>query len=57
VLFITAGVAGLIGMKKAQQVKPFVATKAEIERTKQALSGARPSTEVVSSPQSLPQAR
>lgn len=57
VLFITAGVAGVLGKKKAQQVKPFVATKAEIERTKQALTGAQPSTEVVPTPQSLPQQR
>jgi len=57
VLFITAAIAGLVGKKKADQIKPFEATKLQVERTKKALSGAQPSTEVVAAPQTLPQQR
>jgi len=56
-LFITAAVAGLLGKKKADGIKPLQATKLEIERTKQALGGGAPSTEINVRPAAVPQQR
>ena len=52
-----AAVAGLVGKRKADGIKPFAATKVEIERTKQALAGGAPSTEVATTSGTLPQQR
>ena len=57
VLFIVAAVAGLVGKKKAKGIKSFEVTKLEIDRTKQALTGAKPSVEVAVPAQALPQQR
>lgn len=54
VLFITAAIAGIVGKKKAGEIKPLEQTKAELDRTKQALSGGA-STEVALPTSSLPQ--
>ena len=44
-LFLIAGIAGVVGRSKAKEIKGIPLAKAEIERTKAALSGAT-STEV-----------
>ncbi len=56
-LLLIAAVAGLVGKSKAGNIKPFVATKLELERTKQALSGGTPGTDVATAPGTLPQQR
>lgn len=54
VLLITAGIAAIIGKQQSRKIKALAVTKAEIERTKQVLSGSRPSTELEVSPATLP---
>ena len=56
-LFLIAVIAGLVGRSKAGENKPFAVTKVELERTKQALSGGAPSTEVATTAGNLPQQR
>jgi uncharacterized membrane protein YqjE len=56
-LFLIAGVAALVGKKKASAIKPLVLTKAEIERTKQVLSGTSSSTSVSVRPSAVPAQR
>lgn len=55
-LLLVALITALMGKKKAGGIKPFAATKLEIERTKQALSGG-PGTEVAKAPETAPQQR
>jgi uncharacterized membrane protein YqjE len=55
-LLLIAGITAIIGKSKASDIKPFAATKVEIERTKQALSGGS-SAEVAVRPQNVPQQR
>lgn len=57
VLLITAGVAGLLGKKKSDTFKPLEISKRELDRTKQALSGAPAQTAVAVRPSSQPQQR
>jgi uncharacterized membrane protein YqjE len=56
-LLLIAAIAGLVGKSKAGEIKPFAATKVEIERTKQALGGGEPGAEVAVAPANLPQQR
>lgn len=57
VLLITAAIAGLIGKKQSRKIKALDVTKAELERTKQVLSGGRPATDVAIAPSTLPSPR
>ena len=53
-LFLVAAVAGAVGKSKAGDIKPFAATKMELEQTKKALSGGGPGTDVAVAPGSAP---
>jgi uncharacterized membrane protein YqjE len=55
-LLLIAAIAAMVGKSKASGIKPFAATKVELERTKQALSGGS-SAEVAVRPQNVPQQR
>jgi hypothetical protein len=58
VLLLVAGIAATVGAKKAKQLKGFAPqTKAEIERTKAALTGQQPGTDLVAPAATLPQQR
>jgi uncharacterized membrane protein YqjE len=58
VLLIVATIAGLVGAKKAKRMKGLVpSTKAEIERTKAALTGKAPGTDLAAPVVRLPEQR
>ena len=58
VLFLTAGIAGAVGAKKSKKVKAIAPeTKKQLERTKAALTGGRPGTDLVAPAAVLPEQR